>query len=311
MILVGVSGGIAAYKSCELVRLLVRAGHPVQVVITPGGERFVGATTFAALSRRPVLSEQSGDVFPHLQATRGSRLFCIAPASANTLALLAHGEAPNVLTPVGAGVHRPAAGGAGHERAYVVGGRHPGERARPARPWRRADRARARRDGRGRAGPGPDVGARRDRRPYRAAAGRAGQPGRTPGTGHRRRHPRAAGRRAVPRQPLQRPHGRGRGRRGRPPWRRRHPDPGRRHRHALGADAHAAGGDGRAAARGDPGRGRAGRRGGDGGGSVGLPPGPARARQAGQARRRLDDRSWSRPPTCSPSSAAAAVPDRR
>ena len=64
MILVGVSGGIAAYKSCELVRLLVRAGHDVQVVITPGGERFVGATTFAALSRRPVLTERSARGVP-------------------------------------------------------------------------------------------------------------------------------------------------------------------------------------------------------------------------------------------------------
>ena len=54
MILVGVSGGVAAYKSCELVRLLVKAGREVQVVMTPAAERFVGPTTFAALSRRPV-----------------------------------------------------------------------------------------------------------------------------------------------------------------------------------------------------------------------------------------------------------------
>ncbi len=98
MILVGVSGGVAAYKSCELVRLLVKAGREVQVVMTPAAERFVGPTTFSALSRRPVLTEQSADVFPHLEASREAMLYCIAPAGANTIARLAHGEAPNVLT---------------------------------------------------------------------------------------------------------------------------------------------------------------------------------------------------------------------
>jgi phosphopantothenoylcysteine decarboxylase / phosphopantothenate---cysteine ligase len=98
MILLGVSGGIAAYKTCELVRLLVRAGRDVQVVMTPDAERFVGPTTFAALSRRPVLTESSADVFPHLEASREAELFCIAPAGANTLARIARGEAPNILT---------------------------------------------------------------------------------------------------------------------------------------------------------------------------------------------------------------------
>jgi phosphopantothenoylcysteine decarboxylase / phosphopantothenate---cysteine ligase len=98
MILVGVSGGVAAYKTCELVRLLVRAGRDVQVVMTPAAEGFVGPTTFAALSRRPVLTESSLEVFPHLEASRDAELFCIAPAGANTMARLARGEAPNVLT---------------------------------------------------------------------------------------------------------------------------------------------------------------------------------------------------------------------
>jgi len=98
MILVGVSGGVAAYKTCELVRLLVRAGRDVQVVMTPAAERFVGPTTFAALSRRDVLTETSADVYPHLEASRDAELYCIAPAGANTIARLARGEAPNVLT---------------------------------------------------------------------------------------------------------------------------------------------------------------------------------------------------------------------
>ena len=97
MILVGVCGGVAAYKTCELVRLLVRAGHDVQVVQTPESERFVGPTTFAALSRRPVLTESSGDLFPHLEASRDAALLCIAPLTATTLARIAHGEASSVL----------------------------------------------------------------------------------------------------------------------------------------------------------------------------------------------------------------------
>jgi phosphopantothenoylcysteine decarboxylase/phosphopantothenate--cysteine ligase len=98
MILVGVCGGVAAYKACELVRLLVRAGHDVQVVQTPASERFVGPTTFAALSRRPVLTESSDDLFPHLDASREAELLCIAPLTATTLARIAHGEASSVLT---------------------------------------------------------------------------------------------------------------------------------------------------------------------------------------------------------------------
>jgi phosphopantothenoylcysteine decarboxylase/phosphopantothenate--cysteine ligase len=97
MILVGVCGGVAAYKTCELVRLLVRAGHEVQVVQTSESERFVGPTTFAALSRRPVLTESSGDLFPHLEASRDAALLCIAPLTAATLARIAHGEASSVL----------------------------------------------------------------------------------------------------------------------------------------------------------------------------------------------------------------------
>jgi phosphopantothenoylcysteine decarboxylase/phosphopantothenate--cysteine ligase len=98
MILVGVCGGIAAYKSCELVRLLVKEGHEVQVVQTPDSRRFVGPTTFAALSRRPVLIDGGEEVFPHLDASKAAELLCIAPLTASTMARIAHGEASNVLT---------------------------------------------------------------------------------------------------------------------------------------------------------------------------------------------------------------------
>ena len=90
-ILLGVTGGIAAYKACELLRLLVRAGHEVVPLLTPGAERFVAAETFHALARR----SPGDDPYPHLQ--RADAL-AIAPLTANTLAKLAHGLADNVLT---------------------------------------------------------------------------------------------------------------------------------------------------------------------------------------------------------------------
>ncbi len=98
MIIVGVCGGIAAYKTCELVRVLIGAGHEVQVIQTPDSRRFVGSTTFAALSRRPVLTDDGDDVFPHLDASGRAALLCIAPLTATTMARMAHGEASNVLT---------------------------------------------------------------------------------------------------------------------------------------------------------------------------------------------------------------------
>jgi phosphopantothenoylcysteine decarboxylase / phosphopantothenate---cysteine ligase len=90
-ILLGVSGGIAAYKACELTRLLVKAGHDVIPLVTPGAQRFVTEETFLALARRP----KNEDVYPHLTQ---ADLLVVAPCTANTLAKLAHGIADNVLT---------------------------------------------------------------------------------------------------------------------------------------------------------------------------------------------------------------------
>ncbi|HEU0194201.1 MAG TPA: bifunctional phosphopantothenoylcysteine decarboxylase/phosphopantothenate--cysteine ligase CoaBC, partial [Gaiellales bacterium] len=98
MIVVGVCGGIAAYKTCELVRMLVRAGHDVQVIQTPAATRFVGPTTFAALSRRPVLTDDGAELFPHLDASRDAELMVIAPLTATSLSRIAHGDAATVLT---------------------------------------------------------------------------------------------------------------------------------------------------------------------------------------------------------------------
>ncbi|MBA2299069.1 MAG: bifunctional phosphopantothenoylcysteine decarboxylase/phosphopantothenate--cysteine ligase CoaBC, partial [Actinobacteria bacterium] len=90
-ILLGITGGIAAYKACELLRLLVRAGHEVLPLPTRGAERFVTAETFHALAR----AASSNDPYPHLER---ADVLVIAPLTANTLAKLAHGLADNVLT---------------------------------------------------------------------------------------------------------------------------------------------------------------------------------------------------------------------
>src|SRR5208282_5991318 len=110
-ILLGVSGGIAAYKALELVRLATGAGHSVRVIQTPTSELFVGAASFAALSGAPVLRDDferdpmrgafPGDPAPaheplsHLELVANADVFLVAPASANTLAKLAHGLADN------------------------------------------------------------------------------------------------------------------------------------------------------------------------------------------------------------------------
>jgi phosphopantothenoylcysteine decarboxylase / phosphopantothenate---cysteine ligase len=90
-VLLGVTGGIAAYKACELARLLVRDGHEVTPILTADAETFVSAKTFEALARR----EAPRELYPHLVE---ADLLVVAPLSANTLAKLAHGLADNVLT---------------------------------------------------------------------------------------------------------------------------------------------------------------------------------------------------------------------
>jgi phosphopantothenoylcysteine decarboxylase/phosphopantothenate--cysteine ligase len=89
-VLVGITGGIAAYKACDLVRLFVKGGHEVVPLVTPGAERFVRAETFFALARQP----PSQDLYVHL--TRAD-LLVVAPLTANTLAKLAHGLADNLV----------------------------------------------------------------------------------------------------------------------------------------------------------------------------------------------------------------------
>ena len=113
-ILLGVSGGIAAYKALELARLATRGGHAVRVLMTPAAKRFVGTASFEGIVGSPVLSDEferdpargafPGDPVPdhdpigHLEVVANADAFLVAPASANTVAKLAAGIADSMLT---------------------------------------------------------------------------------------------------------------------------------------------------------------------------------------------------------------------
>ena len=134
-ILLGVSGGIAAYKALELARLATKAGHGVRVLMTPAAERFVGAASFEGIVGAPVLIDEferdpmrgafPGDPPPdhdpigHLEVVANADAYLVAPASANTIAKLAAGicrlDGDHLLPRL----HGAAARRAGDERPHV------------------------------------------------------------------------------------------------------------------------------------------------------------------------------------------------
>lgn len=100
-ILIGVTGGIAAYKAADLVSKLAQSGAGVSVVMTCGATRFVGEPTFAALSGRAVTTDLFDAAFPlgaHIELARQAELLCIAPATAGFLAKAANGIADDLLS---------------------------------------------------------------------------------------------------------------------------------------------------------------------------------------------------------------------
>src|SRR6201991_3212062 len=122
-ILLGVCGGIAAYKALELTRLATKTGHSVRVVCTDAATQFVGTASFAAITGAPVLIGEfeadllrgafPGDPLPehaplsHLALVENADVFIVAPATAHTLAKLAHGLADNLLTAAALACQRP------------------------------------------------------------------------------------------------------------------------------------------------------------------------------------------------------------
>ena len=110
-ILLAVTGGIAAYKACEIVRLLKKQGHTVTVAMSEAACNFITPQTMQALSGNPVLTQNggAGNGMTHIQATRAADIMLIAPASANTIAKIAHGFADNLITEMAAARKCPLA----------------------------------------------------------------------------------------------------------------------------------------------------------------------------------------------------------
>ena len=98
-VVLGVSGGIAAYKACELLRRFTESGHDVTVVPTAAALEFVGAPTWAALSGKPVATDVWSGVHevPHVRIGQEADLVVVAPATADLLAKAAHGLADDLL----------------------------------------------------------------------------------------------------------------------------------------------------------------------------------------------------------------------
>ena len=99
-VVLGVGGGIAAYKVCDLLRRLTESGHSVRVVPTAAALEFVGAATWAALSGKPVTADPFDNVeeVPHVRIGKAAELVVVAPATANLIAKAAHVLADDLLT---------------------------------------------------------------------------------------------------------------------------------------------------------------------------------------------------------------------
>src|SRR5512144_2409459 len=101
-LLLGVTGGIAAYKAAELLRLLQRSGVEVEVAMTEAATRFVGPATFQALSGKPVFTDlwdgAVPNAMPHIELSRDMEAIVVAPATADFLAKVAHGLCDDLLS---------------------------------------------------------------------------------------------------------------------------------------------------------------------------------------------------------------------
>ena len=99
-VLLGITGGIAAYKAADLASALVKDGHSVRVVLTENATRFVGPATFDGLTGEPTMTDTFGDAMAHIEWAKWADVACVAPLTANTMAKLACGLASDALTTV-------------------------------------------------------------------------------------------------------------------------------------------------------------------------------------------------------------------
>ena len=225
-VLLGVTGGIAAYKAAILTRLLTGAGAEVTAVLTESATRFIGADTFSGLTGRAALTslwQRPGEVL-HIRLAHEADVVVIAPCTANVLAKLAHGIADDLLTSTlleyrGTVVIAPAM----HSGMWEAAATHANVAALRERGVRfvgtgdRGPRARRR-------GHRPDERTRRDPPGGRRCA-RPARPRGDARADHRRTHARADRPRPLPREPFERPDGRGDRGGGPRSRRRRHADP--------------------------------------------------------------------------------------
>ena len=106
-IIIAVSGSIAAYKTCDLVRELRKKGHPVTVLMTKNAARFVGPVTFQALTDQKVYTGDFGEEMEHIDIKNTASVFCVVPATANVIGKMANGIADDVLTSAYLALHCP------------------------------------------------------------------------------------------------------------------------------------------------------------------------------------------------------------
>ena len=142
-VLIGVTGGIAAFKTAALVSRLVQAGASVSVIMTRAATRLVGPKTFEALTGRPVGTSVFGPgAHPHIEVAEAAEVFCVAPATANILAKAACGLADDLVSTVLLVVRRADHHGPGHERQDVGEAGGAAKRRPASRRRRRAGRSR-------------------------------------------------------------------------------------------------------------------------------------------------------------------------
>ena len=144
-LVVGVTGGIAAYKTAAVVSRLVQGGVEVHVVMTRAAEKFIGSDTFAALTGRPVVRQMFGNARHPLGAhidLANADLLCVAPATANFMARAAHGLAGDLLQHAVPGVQRPGVVRSGDARSDVATSGRAAERGVAARRRRGNGRSR-------------------------------------------------------------------------------------------------------------------------------------------------------------------------